>query len=281
MKNIILKISLAFVVFFVGNFKIVYSNEMKSNNINTRVISEFYNYVEEKIEDDGNEKIRFANTSTLIYPTWSCTGDKYEKLDNIFTLRNSKVDAIHYLKPLTVSQLNSIEVFMNKYPNVIELSEPTKNYNCHSYAFYSQDVNNNIAWISNPTIYYSDYSYDEITNYTEIKKGDIICYFDKNNVNKHSAIVERIDGIIMNNTVEYMSNLVVSSKWGEFGLYQHKGDYCPYVKESNANFKNFRCFRPHQHKFIYNQILEDSHFGLCSICGDPTTNGEHHFEFNF
>ncbi len=38
------------------------------------------------------------------------------------------------------------------------LEEPSNRYNCHSYAWYSQDTENNFAWILDLKIFYEDYS---------------------------------------------------------------------------------------------------------------------------
>ena len=38
------------------------------------------------------------------------------------------------------------------------LEEPSNLYNCHSYAWYSQDTENNFAWILDLKIFYEDYS---------------------------------------------------------------------------------------------------------------------------
>ena len=55
------------------------------------------------------------------------------------------------------------------------LSNPTKRYNSHSYAWYSQNVETNQYWIDDPTNYYSSIKYEEVTT---PQVGDIICYYD-------------------------------------------------------------------------------------------------------
>lgn len=210
----------------------------------------------------------------------SCTGDK-KILHNIFTPRGSKVYAYQSTKPLSNSDINYINNFMSSYSDVIELSAPTRNYNCHSYAWYSQDIENNFAWIPDPKIFYEDYSYDEIiVEEEDIKVNDIVCYIKNdglfgNNI-FHSGIVKEIYEPISSNLPIELSKLRVESKWGEYGLYSHKGDDTPYTKDTIM----VKFFRPHRHQFVYEIILEESHFGRC-YCGEVTLDGEHHFEFNY
>lgn len=56
------------------------------------------------------------------------------------------------------------ESWGNLFPNAVYISEATSSYNCHSYAWYSQDTETNDVWMSYPNIYYSSYdmSYVEV-----------------------------------------------------------------------------------------------------------------------
>lgn len=111
----------------------------------------------------------------------------------------------------------------------------TRYFNCHSYAWYSQDVSTNHYWMPDPHYYYDDGSYYEVA--TPIV-GDIICYFDDNGSvitteddnNLHSGIVVAVSASTTSNGLCGNSDTVtVESKWGEYGLYRHNGYQCPYT----------------------------------------------------
>ncbi|HHT67361.1 MAG TPA: hypothetical protein GX010_03960 [Erysipelotrichaceae bacterium] len=109
-------------------------------------------------------------------------------------------------------------------PDATRVGPSTSKYNCHSYAWYMQSTLNTY-WMNYPYEYYTDGSYEESTG----DAGDIICYFDEYGENLHSGIViARSTGT--SNGVCGDSNLVtVKSKWGACGLYEHRGDQCPYT----------------------------------------------------
>lgn len=119
-----------------------------------------------------------------------------------------------------------------RYPNATRLYTATYNFNCHSYAWHSQNVSTNQIWLDDPSAFYTDGSY-ELVDRSDARAGDIICYFDNNgtrydesdDVNLHSGIIVSKSGT---------SNLLggeftVKSKWGPSGLYQHNGYECPYT----------------------------------------------------
>lgn len=117
------------------------------------------------------------------------------------------------------------------FPNSVLLSSPTTKFNCHSYAWYSHNVNSNDVWIHNPCAYYmdSDRSYERIYN---PRVGDIVCYMDTESdtpINIHSGIIVDYSGELDNNMCGDVNRFIVESKWAYNGLYRHKGDECPYV----------------------------------------------------
>lgn len=104
---------------------------------------------------------------------------------------------------------------------VMEIAAPSKRYNCHSYAWYSQDYENNNYWIDNPYIYISDGSY--VTGVGEV--GEIVVYLTNGYGNLDNNILH--SAIIVSNPDEKPAHLgrnsiTVISKWGDKGLYQHK-----------------------------------------------------------
>lgn len=128
------------------------------------------------------------------------------------------------------------------------IGEANSAYNCHSYAWYSQDIDNNNIWIKFPYDYYSteDGSYMEVTT---PRVGDIIVYFDTDEliVRKeaiHSGIVVGFSGEAVNNNCEDANTVIVESKWGSFPLYRHKGDECPYTSNYGGTADEVRYYRP-------------------------------------
>lgn len=125
-----------------------------------------------------------------------------------------------------------IEEINKKYDSMYSKAERISSasyiYNCHSFAWYSQNIEANHYWMNSPTAYYLDGSYIEIS-YLELKERDRICYFDNEGYNLHSGIVLKIKNEEPNDICGSSNVVEVQSKWGACGLYQHSGDYCPYV----------------------------------------------------
>lgn len=88
---------------------------------------------------------------------WSCSGNVTKT--NVYTLKGTPVEALINKKELSNRQYNKNRDFQrDNFPNVVVLEEPSNRYNCHSYAWYSQDTENNFAWILDLKNFYEDYS---------------------------------------------------------------------------------------------------------------------------
>ena len=101
------------------------------------------------------------------------------------------------------------------YPSAIKLRNPTKKYNCHSYAWYSTSSSNHY-WMNNPAKYMSDGSY---TNTSSTSFNNKI-YWKSGSSPVHSGII-----------ASYVNGgpyFACTSKWGELGLYNHPVVDCPY-----------------------------------------------------
>lgn len=133
------------------------------------------------------------------------------------------------------------------YLGVEKVADPIVSYNCHSYAWYSQDITTNDVWIGYPNAYYdqNDMSYEIVS---EPRIGDIICYFDTDlateKQNIHSGIIVDYADTNSNNVCGDANKYLVQSKWGMQGLYTHKGDICPYVSDADE----VKYFRPRTSK---------------------------------
>ena len=124
------------------------------------------------------------------------------------------------------------------YSDNVRLSNPSKRYNCHSYAWYSQDILNNNYWISFPNSYIWDSSYIPSTG----DENDILCYFAVDCIIvdgefqpigdtyiSHSAIISDVGNGFDYEDVDTYSELVVTSKWGQSSLFTHNALHCPYI----------------------------------------------------
>lgn len=108
-------------------------------------------------------------------------------------------------------------------------------YNCHSYAWYSQGQLNNV-WMNSPEIYYSsnDGSYRALGVDEEPRIGDLVVYMKESNYPNHSGIISGYSDDTANGVLGNVNRYMVDSKWGDAGLYRHKGDYCPYYTSATS-----------------------------------------------
>lgn len=186
------------------------------------------------------------------------------------------------------------EIFDSLYSSAYRLSTATLFYNCHSYAWHSQNTSTNHYWIDNPSPYYDS----DIIYYEEVdtpSSGDIICYFDDNetpnnisdDINLHSGIViSSISGATSNGKCGISNTLIVESKWGAAGLYRHNGYECPYTDYNESEIEAYRAdyvkfyhisSHSHTHTHSYNQINSlEYHACVCS-CGQ-IVHSEHRWE---
>ncbi len=109
--------------------------------------------------------------------------------------------------------MNSYDIFTQLYAG-----DATVKYNCHSYAWYSQAINNQY-WINNPQKY-REGNWLKSTGWTDlipsgIKAGDVVDYYITETNRPHSAVVY---SLVLN---------LFSSKWGSAGLYVHKPTEVP------------------------------------------------------
>ncbi len=120
-------------------------------------------------------------------------------------------------------------------------------YNCHSYAFYSQDPLTNNVWMDYPNSYLDDYTY-VVTDV--IRPGDIVCYWSYGHgpdgysspFISHSAIV--VSGTANINYNPTLSDVTLISKWGMEGVYKHEFDECPYGPTEDISFTCIKAYRP-------------------------------------
>ena len=103
--------------------------------------------------------------------------------------------------------------FLETYPSTSIYQNVNPSYNCHSFAWHSQSVDNT-WWIDDPSLYMTDGSYYRIYSWKTGAKifygHSTYWYYD------HSAIA-------------LSSNDMVRSKWGSNACFEHNIEDCPYV----------------------------------------------------
>ena len=177
-----------------------------------------------------NEKNENTNIALL---------DSYS--DIVLTSNGSSVEIIYkdYVNEDNNIDFNAIAMQAANYDVISTISIPTYRYNCHSYAWYSQDYNSNCSWMNNPSNYYLDNSYEV----AQAKENYLMCYFanevyklsdgtvvEQNLINWHSSIISSVEVGFNKNDINTLDKIIVKSKWSYGGLYLHKGDKCPYAE---------------------------------------------------
>ena len=135
----------------------------------------------------------------------------YDTPYNVYTPHGTTVSVMKFIG----TDWDSVEVATRKadlerdYPGAIVVGDATKNYNCHSYAWYmSENINADTVWMDHPTFYFSDNSYGYDNTGTKVVYG----YKPTLSFN-HSAIA--------------IGNGLLRSKWGDGPLVEHTWDNVP------------------------------------------------------
>lgn len=166
------------------------------------------------------------------------------------------------------------------YPSAVQIAPATAKYNCHSYAWHNQLYATNTYWLDDPGVYH----FADISLYTEVttpQVGDIVCYLNAYGDNLHSGIIVSISSGDSNEICGNSDLLIVQSKWGMHGLYEHRGDLCPYTvsaahyEELSANDKISNIANDvvyyrrveHTHSFSKVNYSDSYHKYMCTGCG--------------
>ena len=176
----------------------------------------YYDYLEEdkaiELIEIVEEKVNNSEPTVLFFDVLSNPITRNVGLC-IYTPNGSAVDVTRMTYEMSQADINNHNNKLAKgYPNAIRERSASRYYNCHSYAWYSQSLNNNI-WMENPSKYMSDGSY-RLTN--AVVTGYKMYYPNGN----HSAVIVSAGGS--------QGGTRVRSKWGSGGLYYHYYNDSPY-----------------------------------------------------
>jgi hypothetical protein len=195
----------------------------------------------------------------------------------VYTPKGSRV-AAYSNSELSSSEINNYNRISDAFFTTdIRITNASRKYNNFSYAFYKQNTNNNY-YIDDPYLYLSDGSYIEIS-YSNLQPRDRIVYYNSNNEIVHSGVVRGTTGQTPNGVCGYANTVWVQSKWGYYGLYEHRGDQCPYTNlvsgGTAVSVKFYRYNINHSHRYTYTALDSNYHYASCE-CGDIIV--EHTYE---
>lgn len=172
---------------------------------------------------------------------------------------------------ISSSQISEYNTLSDSFfSNDVRISNASSKFNGHSYTFHKQNLRDNKCLIDDPHLYISDGSYKEIS-YSQVQPRDRIVYYNSNNEIVHSGVVRGTTGQSSNGVCGYANTVWVQSKWGYYGLYEHRGDQCPYtslISGGTATYVKFYRYNiSHTHTYSYDVLDATYHYASCE-CGD-------------
>lgn len=188
----------------------------------------------------------------------------------VFTPKGNAITVMSYINDYTISEKESIKNdLLLQYPNSVFLSSATTRYNCHSYAWYSQNTSTNIWNMLSPEQYILDGSCFE----TDGEIGDIVLYYNVDEPIHSGIVVDTISGN-PDQTWNGLNLKVIESKWGHGPLFRHNGVECPYTEDYIINndpecliIKYFRLHPEHSYTNSFVNFKNNKHKAFCE-CGD-------------
>lgn len=248
---------------------------MEFMNRSDNIVKANSKYNELCTEYSAYEELTVQQNAQLYFLRWflieagqsqqNARSDTIDTPTTIYTRLGTPVSALHRTGTFTQEVLDKMTEDASQYQNIVKLRSETYNYNCHSYAWYSQSENNTI-WLSYPNAFKTDGCYE--VSIAECRSGDIVLYRNLNEApyeDIHSAIISSVDSSDSTDT-----GITVISKWGAYPLYSHNLTECPYYAQANE-IKIYR-FCTHS-SFSYEHVNVYTHRKICNGCGYTTTEG--------
>ena len=241
-------------------------------NDNTEVVEDCL--TDESIDINWREETIFRN---------SYEGDSVLSQNStsvVYTPNGTAVPVVLYEESENIEDI-SVEydgMILSNYDSVSLIYRSSYLFNCHSYAWYSQMYQTNIYNLENPGYYIVDGSY-RIT--ATPQPGDIIVYSNSKNSFLHSGIVVEVLEGESNGVCDDSNLVIVQSKWGWNGLYEHRGDICIYTTAAHdyeqltqsqrehyiAEEVTYFHRADHTHTFAKTDYNSDWHKKYCTGCG--------------
>ena len=217
-------------VFRITDIEILISQDFITDKLSDSEKKQLINVASKKYKMEKDSDVYGEYTTGIIFDLLSTNCDDTEftrqmqsYISSVYTPNNTPVQVTGYnSEPLSTYQINQNNSdYDSYYPNAIRYGSSTGKYNCHSYAWYYQSTSNN-CWMNDPSAYWNDGSFYPSGN---PQHGYKMLYANYGAL-KHSAVVDqRLSGPSQMN---FMDLVYVYSKWGQCGLYYHRGNDCPY-----------------------------------------------------
>lgn len=131
---------------------------------------------------------------------------------------NGSAVPIYHINDTVDNASSANSCFANMFPRANRIGNPTYNYNCHSYAWYSASTSN-YYWMDNPSKYWTDGSYYAYTPGSSIAANTRVLFKMSS-----GASVQNWHSVFIRTSQSTSSNYaytVAESKWAQYGLYQH------------------------------------------------------------
>ncbi len=153
-------------------------------------------------------------------------------------------------------------------------------YNGIAYAFHMR-YGGRACWFEKIDAYLEDKSFVEVYAPQE---GDIVCYYAGEDL-INAGIIKDVYPRPENEDLG--SNMLVESKWHQYGVFEHRGDLCPYISKYNNNFganaaDRLVYYRRHEtHNFVVEKGSDggNTHTEKCRECG-ATQTVSHKFTYS-
>lgn len=251
-----------------------------------------------------------------------CVQQENEETDIIYTPHGSEVIITH---PENLVNMNNLHLYTyyfeggegysgwynNKDGKSVTLKDkgcyrvgdPTTLFNYAAFAFYMywhEKWDNGFGYISiacsirNFSPYLDDHSFIDINLlHDEPQINDLVCYVaDGQTIN--IGIIQEVynseasDPSSDEEYVKQLSKFRVLSKWGTFGLYEHRGDYCPFISGYNTQLITelsttevvyLRKHETHTYTQRYAIVDGNTHKSYC-VCGDYETERHTWLRYN-
>lgn len=220
------------------------------------------------------------NYSYIVEPT------AYDRPSTIKTPNGSDVD-VFYQDEGDLSDMDNNDALLADYfaskdvNNYISLKmRGSYKYNNLAYAFYLYWGGSNECIIIDINPYLEDKSYIKVAN---PQTDDIVCYYAGDNL-IHAGIIKNVFGKPENDDMG--SNLIVESKWYPNGVFEHRGDSCPYVAKYQMiegqpadNLIYYRRHTTHKFSIVPGSCNGNVHSVYCKEC-DTTKEANHDYSYS-
>ena len=233
----------AYIFEFIGDPNIIQMND-----------SNFY--ANDYVHETGSTR----SSWTLQNPSgFTLNGLEYEFETYVKTQGRVNVPAFTAIDELDQGRIEAYISAAQQYPGVEILGNPTGDYNCHSYAWYMESINNPY-WILNVETYVYD-AHTESRGNNEVPQPGDLCVYLRNGQFVHSAVIDHIEG----------DTIICRSKWGPSVLCEHPIASVP--TDYWASSTGIACYilKITPHEWAYESAGTDQHTRTCTICGAQET----------